>query len=421
VTTDRVESNFGSVDILMRMFRYSTAENISGMAQQMRNHDLERPVYVNSDRRKRVHEDSEQSEQQHGGFFYFGLTDELRASLVEYSRKAAIGARAEGHEALKEQEEEKLARREERVQALLNRAVEQYAYAKELYAAWAQEGGKRAHSKAEVLKALKTDKGYDKPEAQKLEYLRNQIEMRVLGLGWTQYGTRWSSKADERVGTVAHLHELLDEIIDEERMRSRFTAGTAKGLPKEACPPQQTWSAGPQLGTLDADAEAVRAQALFDRAQLERRALQEMERRVAAGIADSVEMLQPQEAPSFDQGLVGKRLEVLWKYFDKNTNEPHYIWCTGTVKRIADGLSDKRSAKARSILPGGAVLWAWDADAEFDEAAGEQWLVLLPSKWNPATQKQVYSWRYDPRELGAARAASPDQRRKDMRRAVQDE
>ena len=30
VTTDRVESNFGCVDILMRMYRYTTAENISG-------------------------------------------------------------------------------------------------------------------------------------------------------------------------------------------------------------------------------------------------------------------------------------------------------------------------------------------------------------------------------------------------------
>ena len=26
---------------------------------------------------------------------------------------------------------------------------------------------------------------------------------------------------------------------------------------------------------------------------------------------------------------------------------------------------------------------AWDADPEFDEPAGEQWLVLLPKKWNP--------------------------------------
>ena len=58
------------------------------------------------------------------------------------------------------------------------------------------------------------------------------------------------------------------------------------------------------------------------------------------------------------------------------------------------------------------------ADPDFDEPAGEQWLVLLPNKWNPSTHKQVYSWRYDPRELGATCAAAPDQRRMHMRRAV---
>ena len=48
--------------------------------------------------------------------------------------------------------------------------------------------------------------------------------------------------------------------------------------------------------------------------------------------------------------------------------------------------------------------WAWDADPQFDEKAGEQWLVLLPQKWN----KQVhYGWRYDPREREAARAERP--------------
>ena len=82
-------------------------------------------------------------------------------------------------------------------------------------------------------------------------------------------------------------------------------------------------------------------------------------------------------------------------------------------QRIADGLTDTRSAKARSILPGGAVLWAWDADPEFDEKAGEMWLTLLPSKWNPM-KPIVYGWRYDPRELGAAQAPATDARRKNI-------
>ena len=157
---------------------------------------------------------------------------------------------------------------------------------------------------------------------------------------------------------------------------------------------------------------------MFSAEELEVKAQQEMQRRIEAGIADAVERVQPKEPPKFDQALVGKRIEVLWKYFDKDSNQPHMIWSSGTVKRIADGLTDTKSARAKKILPAGAVLWAWDADPEFDEQEGEQWLFLLPKKWNPTTHKQVYSWRFDPRELGGVRAATPDQRRKNMRRAV---
>ena len=64
------------------------------------------------------------------------------------------------------------------------------------------------------------------------------------------------------------------------------------------------------------------------------------------------------------------------------------------------------------------MLWAWDADPDFDEQAGEQWLILLPKKWNLKTHKQVYGWRYDPRELGTAQGSTPDARRKHARRAA---
>jgi hypothetical protein len=61
-----------------------------------------------------------------------------------------------------------------------------------------------------------------------------------------------------------------------------------------------------------------------------------------------VEVLQPKEAPAFDQQLVGKRLEVLWAYFDKNTKEKHMIWSSGRVVRVADGLTDNRSSRAKT-------------------------------------------------------------------------
>ena len=104
--------------------------------------------------------------------------------------------------------------------------------------------------------------------------------------------------------------------------------------------------------------------------------------------------------------LVGKRLEVCWPY--KLNGKTAKIWASGRVNRVADGLTDTKSARSKKLLPAGAVLWAWDADPDFDEQAGEQWLFLLPKKWNPTTHKQVYSWRYDPRELGAAQANAPE-------------
>ena len=104
---------------------------------------------------------------------------------------------------------------------------------------------------------------------------------------------------------------------------------------------------------------------------------------------------------------------MLWKYTDKDTNEPMLIWATGRVARVADGLTDKKSDRGKKLLPAGMVLWQWDADPEFGEAAGERWLALLPKKWN---KQPLYSWRYDPRELSAAAAApTRDARRQNAR------
>ena len=98
--------------------------------------------------------------------------------------------------------------------------------------------------------------------------------------------------------------------------------------------------------------------------------------------------------PKFDTQLVGKRLEICWPY--KEAGATKKIWASGVVKRVADGLTHKRSERCKTILPAGALLWAWDADAEYEEIAGEQWVVLHPAKYNKHVQ---YAWRFDPCEL----------------------
>ena len=127
-------------------------------------------------------------------------------------------------------------------------------------------------------------------------------------------------------------------------------------------------------------------------------------RREAAGIADSVEMRQPEHPPDFDVQLVGKQVEICWPY--KSAGKTAKIWASGRITRVADGLADRRSARSK-VLPAGAVLWAFDADPDREEEAGEEWLFVLPNKWNKHVQ---YGWRYDPCELVPKGAARPKPR-----------
>ena len=176
--------------------------------------------------------------------------------------------------------------------------MDHYAYALELFDAWKEQ---RARSKREVEAYLK-----DKAEALQLEFLRKQIEMRVLGLGWERYATRWSSRSDERIGTVAHLKALLvDEIIPEEVALERLNQ-----LPTEAAPPHHKAARVKTLGTIDADAQEVETKALFSTEELKAKAEAARQRRVEAGIQDNVENMQPLHPPAFSQELVGKQIEV---------------------------------------------------------------------------------------------------------------
>ena len=96
----------------------------------------------------------------------------------------------------------------------------------------------------------------------------------------------------------------------EELARKRFSPGDERGLPTEAAPPQDRLRELKQLGTLDADAAALEAKAVFSTDELKRKAELERQRRIEAGVSDAVEDMQANEAPPFDSELVGKWLEI---------------------------------------------------------------------------------------------------------------
>ena len=74
--------------------------------------------------------------------------------------------------------------------------------------------------------------------------------MRVLGFGWAQFATPWSSVKDAHVGTVAHLKAHLLKIIEEELKCKQLHK-----LPLEAAPPPLRTRTMKQLGTPALDAQ----------------------------------------------------------------------------------------------------------------------------------------------------------------------
>ena len=248
--------------------------------------------------------------------------------------------------------------------------------------------------KAQLDEALR-----GKSTAEKLAELRRQIEMRTVGCGWTQFKVRWGFDPNGKEATIKEWRKLLLADILPHEIALRIK----KQLPAAAAPPQLSPRITKELGTADVDALRLEAQSMFNIERLLMRAQAERARRETAGISDSVEAQQPPKAPAFNTNIVGKHLEVCWPYRGDD-GKTIKLWASGTVKRVADGLTNTRSERAKKILPAGALLWAWDADAERDEAAGEQWLVLLPEKWNRHVQ---YAWRFDPCELAPQGSAVP--------------
>ena len=130
---------------------------------------------------------------------------------------------------------------------------------------------------------------------------------------------------------------------------------------------------------------------MLEAAERERGRLEE------AGEIDRVGDQMPKEAPAFD-ALVGKELELRWRYWSKEGTKRKqvFIWCTGVVVEVADGKTTKAKPKAKKLLPWGAVRIKWEADSEFDEDESLTWSILKAEDWN---KEVCLGWRYSAAEL----------------------
>ena len=306
------------------------------------------------------------------------------------------------------------AKRKSNSQLELDALVKQYALALTHFDRWRKQGVGSQQEMRQRLQAMAKNQD-------KLDWLRRQIEMRVIGLGFDEFKPAYSSSKDEYIGTADDLTEQLRDILLEEEERRR--EGT---LPEAAVVPQMRRKTFKELGT-----PTVQAQALSDKvlalpaAELLERARAERQRLGDAGEIDEVEDNQPSEAPPCDDSLPGAGLEVRWRYWvpvtdeeraagDKRKKKAVDIWCECEAVQIANGKTDtgrlnvmqqEMPAKCKNLLNAGAVRLKWPADADRDEEESFTWCILTKSNWNA---EAVLGWRFSAAELRKRAEAQRD-------------
>lgn len=195
-----------------------------------------------------------------------------------------------------------------------------------------------------------------KSDQDKLDRLREQIEMRTRRLQWVEFKTKWSSKDDEDVGTVPELMAHVKEILGTERERR-----AANELPDVAQAPimkRKTYTRSSARQRRRRRNSPASAQSSLPRSCWRRRSASVCGLRRWARSTASVTGNQRVRRPSKHiTPLLGKMIEVRWHYYltEGGQRKQVYIWCTGEMVEVADSKTTKKSTKCKSPLPWGAV------------------------------------------------------------------
>ena len=204
------------------------------------------------------------------------------------------------------------AKRKSEIEEELEKVIKQFGLAVTFFDRWKARAVRTVGALSAKLRSDFNEPDARKREQLKLNWLREQIQMRVLGFNWTEFKTNWCSGNDEHVGTAEQLAGHLKEIIAEEIERDR-----AGELPEAACAPIMHRKVFKPLGTLTPDAAELTSPFVeLIEEQLLARVAAESQRLLAAGEIDDIEDAQPpdEDAPELDSGLVGWEIDVRWRY-----------------------------------------------------------------------------------------------------------
>jgi hypothetical protein len=219
----------------------------------------------------------------------------------------------------------------------------------------------------------------------KLQGLKENIRMRVLGLGWSDLATPWSKNG--KAFSTAQLATHLKLIISKQRTRH---------IPEKPPANLPTRKVLPNLGTVTADVIDIDMANLECSDEFENKARTTKQEREAAGVGDRFALMQPHSQPVVDCSLIGTRLDVCHKYdLNDGSNGSQLHWSQGVVILVSDGTNIvKIGSRTACYNAGEAVIIRWDANPVANEESTESIQCLKPRQFNPVTHSDG-SWRLD--------------------------
>mmetsp|Transcript_41610 Transcript_41610/g.53671 ORF Transcript_41610/g.53671 Transcript_41610/m.53671 type:complete len:396 (-) Transcript_41610:300-1487(-) len=230
----------------------------------------------------------------------------------------------------------------------------------------------------------------DKP-AKRLKALKDQINIRVKGYGWTQFKVPFSSKNDPTIGSEDYLTKHLESIIATEKKEKLKRPG------ESPLPVSRTTSL-PVMGTLSSFASKLKKQGWTkEELQQYQAEVEEEERQKVRREHDEYALDQPDDCGAIDQSLVGCHIEVMCLIETEVENEKGETsleeskqWLPGEITQFAAEdtkvtTSDSKKRKRTKTIKKGFFLVDYD-DGEVE------WKKITEDNFNNIA---AGSWRFD--------------------------
>ena len=350
-TNDMSESALGGATHQIQQFGRIAITNAAAVSDAKRNQYF-----------RRFSKDDKECLHSRGIFYRF--PEQLRDSLLIVALEDAPTAVSTNSEQLDNQREAKRKKEEMMERKNMLKAQEsmiEASYYWEMYKSdtcWTNY-----NTVTKMLRRLKS-------ETAKIEALKENIRMRVIGCGWSQFAITWSHQGKKR--SVVELTAHLKMIIKQEKKLT---------VPSDPAIELPTRAELPVLGTATQQLIDSNNTAQIDEAQFRKDAEEMRQQREARGEGSIFSVLQPLVCPEPDE-LVDKRIDVLYP-FELASGDIALRWCQGKVIEVVKDCS----------RPAVRVCWDPMPDVDGKEDVSEETVQEVPPrKFNKNVEG---AWRLD--------------------------